>query len=93
MATETPTKLDIWGLTRLVLCTVGGALASRGDFDISEGEIEGVAGAVIALASICWGIYVRWNARGVPLEVAMRPEIPVKSDLTGKISRGAGVPT
>ena len=93
MATEAPTKLDVWGLTRLMLCTLGGALASRGEFDISEGEIAGIAGAVIAIASIVWGVYVRWNARSVPLEVAVRPEIPVKSDLTGQITTGAGVPT
>ena len=93
MATEVPSKLDIWGLTRLVLCTVGGALASRADFEIGEGEIEGIVGALIALGSIGWGVYVRWSTRSVPLEVAMRPEIPVKSDLTGKVTTGAGVPT
>jgi hypothetical protein len=92
MATETPSKLDGWGAVRLVLCTVGGVMAGNSAGAITEGEVTGLVGAAISMASIAWGIYVRWNARSVPIEVAIKPDIPVQSSLTGQVTVGPGVP-
>ncbi len=91
MASETPTKLDGWGLLRMVIIAVGGAVSGqKGGEALAEGDIEAIASAVVTLATIGWGIYVRWNARMVPTEVAVKPNIPVQSSATGKIVTGPG---
>jgi hypothetical protein len=93
MATETPSKLDGWSLLRAGLIAVGSGFAAQGSgAGLTEGDIESLAGAIVSILTIIWGIYVRWNARSVPLPVAVRPDIPVKSSATGKVTTGRGVP-
>jgi hypothetical protein len=91
MASEAPVKLDGWGLLRMVIIAVGSAISGQKEGEaLAEGDIEAIAGAVVTLAMIGWGIYVRWNARMVPTEVAVRPNIPVQSSATGRIVTGPG---
>jgi hypothetical protein len=84
-------RLDVWSLLRLALVAGGTALATRSGQDISSGDIETVAGALVAILSVAWSIYVHWNAKLVPAEVAARPDVPVVSSASGKIKDGPGI--
>jgi len=82
-------KSDPWQMLRYALVGFGGALAGNGSA-VTDGEMQTLAGAIVAIASCCWGIYVRWNTAAVPKDVASSPIVPVKSSLTGEVHERAG---
>lgn len=93
---STPLKMDVWSIVRYSLIAVGTAIATRavgktGQMPIDSVDIETIAGALTALLSAAWGVYVRWGSRAVPTEVAARADVPVQSSATGIVKIGPGV--
>lgn len=75
---------SVWQLIRYGLLWIGTVLTTRGVTTSTENEI--IIGAIMSLLPVLWGVYVRWNTKAVPVEVARRPDVPTVSQATGKIN-------
>jgi len=83
-------KLDPWQLLRYVLIA-GGSIVTARNTNISDADVQAIAGAVVALGAAVWGVYTKWNTAAVPTMVASDADIPVKKSATGVIKTGPGV--
>ena len=83
----------VWPIIRYALIAVGMWMAGRG---IVKGdmvpkivdELGPQIGAIIAAVSAMWGIYVTYGTRPVPIETAMRKDVPTVSPATGQRESG-----
>ena len=83
-------SIDPWQLLRYIMIAGGTVLAAKTP-NISEGDVQGIVGGIIALGGALWGVYTRWNTAAVPTATATAADIPVKSSATGMIKTGPGV--
>jgi hypothetical protein len=75
----------IWQMLRYGLIAGGGWLSSKG---YASGEqVETVIGAIGAILSVGWGIYVKAGTKAVSAETAARPDVPTVSAATGSIEQ------
>lgn len=83
-------KDELWQSIRYILIAAGTALATSGKLpgvdvpQLTDAIIQ-VAGGIIALGTIVWGLYVRAGTKSVPTEVAQRPDVPTVNVATGAI--------
>jgi hypothetical protein len=82
--------MDPWQLLRYVLIA-GGTLAATESANVTNSDVEIIAGAVVALGAALWGIYTRWKTAAVPVERAVLSDVPVQSSATGVVKTGPGV--
>jgi hypothetical protein len=82
--------MDPWQLLRYVLIA-GGTAAATESANITNSDVEVIAGAVVALLAALWGIYTRWKTAAVPVVRAALPDVPVQSSATGVVKTGPGV--
>lgn len=67
---------------RYLLLLLGPILATKGY--MTEGNWELIVGAIISVATIAWGTYVRWNTATVPAKTGARSDVPTLNPVTGK---------
>lgn len=87
---------QLWITLRYILIGGGSYLAGKGKIpmaDVSvyaDGIIQILSG-VTALATVAWGLYVRWNTRAVPIATAERKDVPTVNAATGATEPGSKV--
>ncbi len=74
----------IWQILRYALLAGFGWLANKGYGDAATWNT--VVGAIGAIFTAGWGIYVKMGTKAVPVAVANRPEIPTVSAATGSVN-------
>ncbi len=47
--------------------------------------VEGTIGVGVAVGSALWGNFTRWRTKSVPVQTVMGRQIPVVSQVTGKV--------
>lgn len=72
---------NVWMYARYILLSLGGFLVGRGT--ITEDQLTYIVGAIGAISSVLWGVYVKWGTKSVSVETAMRADVPTVSGLTG----------
>ena len=71
----------VWLVIRYLLLAGGAVLVSHG---VTTGdEVNTVVGALGTVFTFCWGVYVHWNTKAVPVETAARPDVPTINPVTG----------
>lgn len=75
----------LWQTIRYALLAVGGYFINRGL--ITGDELTTIIGALGALFTAGWGIYVRYGTRATTVQVAARSDVPTVSSATGIVSR------
>ncbi len=76
-----------WQLTRVLLQMLGTFLFTRGIINAEMSNIlysEAVVGAIIALGSAGWGVYVKWHTKAVPVTVVVSKDLATVSNATGE---------
>lgn len=82
---------QFWQVLRYVLIGGGAFLAGRGKIDptqvapLADQLIQLLSGA-ISLATVAWGLYVKFRTVAVPVETAARPDVPTVSPATGAVN-------
>lgn len=81
---------EFWQSVRYLLIAAGTYLATTGKLPIADvpamaDAIIQVAGGVIAIGSMAWGLYVRAGTKSVPIEVAQRPDVATVNVATGAV--------
>lgn len=84
---------QLWITLRYVLIGGGSYLAGRGKIPVADvplyadGILQILSGGT-ALATVAWGLYVRYNTRAVPIATAERRDVPTVSAATGATQPG-----
>ena len=78
-------KDAIWQIVRAAINASGIGLAVWGY--ISEENLQAIIKALVAIASIAWGLYVRYGTKAVPIAVVEARALPTVSALSGAIER------
>lgn len=86
IVTKEPGQSQIWQTVRYLLILAGGWLAGKGKLPMTEVEpmadtIVQILGLVVALGSVTWGLYVRYQTVSIPAAAA--GSTPVVSTATG----------
>lgn len=69
---------------RYALFMLGGYMTKKG----IDGDTQSlVLGAVTAIATLAWGVYVKYGTKAVPVDVAARPTVPTVNAITGQVSQ------
>lgn len=76
----------VWQIIRYGLIAVGGIAVGRGW--VNENDVVTIVGAIGALLSVAWGLYVKAGTRSVPGVTAARKDVPVVSTVTGQTISG-----
>jgi hypothetical protein len=80
----------LWDTFRNGLIAGGTLLAGYGWFDVAKVEpfinnAMAIGGALMAVGTFAWTIWVKFGTKAVPMIVASQPEIPTVSAITGRI--------
>lgn len=92
-------KDETWVAVRGTLMVGGGFLAGAGYAKMEDitrvidsiPAIISAVSAVAAVGSFFWAQWVRWRTRAVPIETAMRVDVPTINPATGAKETGATV--
>jgi len=76
----------VWSLLRYVLTSLGGGAVATGW--LTENDVSTIAGAIISILTVAWGVYVRHGTRQVPEATAQKADVPTVSAATGKVIPG-----
>lgn len=79
----------IWQILRYLLIAGGGFLTGKGY--ITAENVETIVGAIGAIGTVVWGLYVKSGTSAVPDAVAQRADVPTVSAATGTVVEGSGV--
>ena len=84
---------NIWVTIRDLMKIVGTMLATAGVIEHKDAaaifaQLDVLIPALVALAGIIWGQWVRWRTKAVPIKTAMREDVPVVSAATGQVIPG-----
>lgn len=74
----------VWQIVRYVLLAGFGWLSGKGY--ISTEQTTAIIGALGALFTAGWGIYVKWKTVAVPASTGARPDVPTISGATGAVT-------
>lgn len=82
---------SVWQTLRYVLIGIGGFFAGRGKIDPAQvapmaDQIIQIASGAVALGAAAWGLWVKFRTATVPASTAARPDVPVVSTATGKVT-------
>jgi hypothetical protein len=82
----------VWQIARYLLIALGSFVAGKGW--ISAEQWETIVGAIGAIGSVVWGLYVKTGTAPVPIKTAERQDVPTVSGATGATIPGTQpVPT
>lgn len=73
----------IWQILRYLLIAGGSFLVGKGY--ITSENVEVIVGAIGAIGTVVWGIYVKSGTKAVPAATAARPDVPTVSGATGAV--------
>lgn len=73
-------------ILRYVLIAGGAFAIGRGW--ATEEQVEVFTGGAITIATVLWGMYVRWNTKSVPIVTADRRDVPTINPVTGNTIPG-----
>lgn len=79
------TSDTIWQIIRYALLAIGGYFTNKGL--ITGDELTAIIGALGAIFTAGWGIYVKYGTRATTADVATRSDVPTVSPATGLVSR------
>jgi hypothetical protein len=79
------TSDTIWQLIRYALLLVFGPLVTKGY--ITADQVTTVLGALGALFTIGWGVWVKFGTKATTAEAAAKPTVPVVSAATGTVQK------
>lgn len=75
----------IWQIIRYGLISAGGFFVGKGY--ISSEQVTTLVGALGAIFTVVWGLYVKANTKAVPAETAARKDVPTVSAATGTVQK------
>lgn len=78
------TSDTIWQMLRYVLLLAFGPLVTKGY--LTSDQVTTVLGALGALFTVGWGLYVKFGTKATTAAAAAHPAVPVVSGATGKTS-------
>lgn len=74
----------VWQNLRYLMIAVGTALSLKAcNGCVTEPIIEQSVGVLIGIMGAVWGNYVKKGTKAVPIETALRPDVPTVSAATG----------
>ena len=79
------TSDTIWQIIRYALLAIGGYFTNKGL--ITGDELTAIIGALGAIFTAGWGIYVKYGTRATTADVATRSDVPTVSPATSLVSR------
>lgn len=77
---------SFWQLLRYGLMIVGGIAVGKGW--VTEEQVVTVVGAIGVIATVAWGVYVKWGTQSVSAATAARADVPTVSPVTGNVMPG-----
>lgn len=77
----------IWQILRYVLIAGGSFLVGKGYIDAAG--VETIVGAIGAIGTVVWGLYVKTGTAAVPIATAERKDVPTVSGATGATVPGS----
>lgn len=83
MNTSASISDTVWQIIRYVLLAGFGWLSGKGY--ISAEQSTAIIGALGALFTAGWGIFVKWKTVAVSAETGARPDVPTVSSATGAV--------
>lgn len=75
----------VWQILRYILIAGGSFLVGKGY--VTAENVETVVGAIGAIGTVLWGLYVKTGTKAVPAATAERPDVPTVSAATGTVQR------
>lgn len=83
-----------WAFIRYALIAIGSFLAGKGYVTMDQvnsfiENLPAIIGSVTALATAVWGLYVKIGTKAVPLQTALRVDVPTISPVTGATEPGS----
>lgn len=79
----------VWQNLRYLMIAAGSVLSANVcNGCVTDPIIEQSVGAIIGIIGAVWGNYVKKGTKAVPIETALRPDVPTISAATGVVEPG-----
>lgn len=75
----------IWQIFRYMLMAVGGYFVNKGWVD--NDSLTTIISGMGTLFVTAWGLYIKWNTKTVPADVAAKPSVTTVSPVTGAVEK------
>lgn len=78
----------IWQIIRYLLIAAGSFAVGKGW--VTDDQVTQIIGAIGSIATVAWGLYVKFGTTAVPNVTAARSDVPTVSAATGATIPGSG---
>jgi hypothetical protein len=75
----------LWQIIRYVLIAAGSFASGKGW--VTADDVTAIVGALGALFTVGWGMYVKYGTKATTVEAAAKPSVPTVSGATGVVSK------